>query len=293
MSLSRVRMGQPIPRSQSRENTIIDAVNRLNAAPLNPGSFPGLNSAATGVVWVKNQCGKDLKPGAAVFLENMLTTDADAVATGKAVYKASFAKSDLSVPAVLLWPVKKDETAPAAVSGLVFLSGLPDDYDGTQPFVEIQQDGALKTGESGDIRLTGGIAAGSDHSASAVALLGASAPAAAAEAYTGYFAVIPAEDAADGTKQIKVLDNANPTSGIAGYTDLSDDPVPATVLPLQAGHLYLKAAYSETDGFSVGFGIAATLPKVSYELATILTDGTIIQRWCRNEPIYFGERFFV
>lgn len=178
MSLSRVRMGQPIPRSQSRENTIIDAVNRLNAAPLNPGSFPGLNSAATGVVWVKNQCGKDLKPGAAVFLENMLTTDADAVATVRAVYKASFAKSDTAVPAVMLWPVKNDETAPAAVSGLVFLSGLPDDYDGTQPFVEIQQDGTLKTGESGDIRLTGGIAAGSDHSASAVALLGASAPAA-------------------------------------------------------------------------------------------------------------------
>ena len=124
--------------------------------------------------------------------------------------------------------------------------------------------------------------------------LPASTPAAqSSSGYTGYFAVISAEDAADGTKQIKVLDNADPDAGIAGYTDLSDDPVPATVLPLQAGHLYLKAAYSETDGFSVGFGIAATLPKVSYELATILTDGTIIQRWCRNEPIYFGERFFV
>ena len=114
--------------------------------------------------------------------------------------------------------------------------------------------------------------------------------------YTGYFAVIPAEDAADGTKQIQIIDNANPDAGIAGYTDLSDDPVPATVLPLQAGHVFIEAAYSETDGFSVSFGIAATsakMPKVSYELATILTDNTIIQRWCRNEPIYFGERFFV
>lgn len=111
--------------------------------------------------------------------------------------------------------------------------------------------------------------------------------------YSGYFAVIPAEDAADGTKQIKIIDNANPDAGIAGYTDLSKDPIPVTIIPLKYGHLFIEASYSETDGFSVSFGIAATLPKVSYELATILTDGTIIQRWCRNEPIYFGERFFV
>lgn len=118
--------------------------------------------------------------------------------------------------------------------------------------------------------------------------------------YSGYFAVIPAEDAADGTKQIKIIDNANPDAGIAGYTDLSDDPVPAVTLAAHSGRLFLFASWQEeANEYQITFGFSSSPEKSGFmyiELASLTSIDnrfSIYQRWRRNETACFGERYWI
>ena len=136
----------------------------------------------------------------------------------------------------------------------------------------------------------------SDGRSRAVLLLGQ----AATSGYTGYFAVVPAEDAADGTKQIKIIDNANPDAGIAGYTDLNDDPVPAVTLAAHSGRLFLFATWQEeANEYKITFGFSSSPEKSGFmyiqlaDLVSIDNRFSIYQRWRRNETACFGERYWI
>ena len=114
--------------------------------------------------------------------------------------------------------------------------------------------------------------------------------------YFGYFAVVPVDGTEEGARQLKIIDSTRPDSGIAGFTDLSTDSVPATFLPFPSGSasVYLVAKWT---GEAYELEITTSLPTSGsewgyFELARI-ENGKVYQVYTDGGRIMFSERFFV
>lgn len=123
----------------------------------------------------------------------------------------------------------------------------------------------------------------------------------AAAGYNGYFKVVaelrnPAAPASESNPLvIKVIDGANPTSGLAGMTDLTFFGVAAVELAYQAaGTVYLVATWdAENNEYDVE--ISYSLPSegaYGYVILATIAGGVVTQRWTDN-TVYFGVRYFL
>lgn len=112
--------------------------------------------------------------------------------------------------------------------------------------------------------------------------------------YTGYFKVVETTDES-GKAMLKIIDGADPKSNYAGSTDLGY--VPVMSIAKQVGQLYLLPRWTvQNDTRVYSFYLSYTTDpgeiRKAVKLASILGDGTIVQRHVTNE-ILWGNRFFV
>lgn len=112
--------------------------------------------------------------------------------------------------------------------------------------------------------------------------------------YNGYFKVVETTDES-GKAMLKIIDGADPESNYAGSTDLGY--VPVMSIAKQTGQLYLLPEWTvQNDTRVYSFYLSYTTDpgeiRKAVKLASILDDGTIVQRHVTNE-ILWGNRFFV
>ena len=112
--------------------------------------------------------------------------------------------------------------------------------------------------------------------------------------YNGYFKVVETTDES-GKAMLKIIDGAGPESNYAGSTDLGY--VPVMSIAKQTGQLYLLPEWTvQNDTRVYSFYLSYTTDpgeiRKAVKLASILDDGTIVQRHVTNE-ILWGNRFFV
>lgn len=112
--------------------------------------------------------------------------------------------------------------------------------------------------------------------------------------YNGYFKVVETTDES-GKTMLKIIDGADPKSNYAGSTDLGY--VPVMSIAKQTGQLYLLPEWKVQNdtrvySFYLRYNIDPGEIRKAVKLASILGDGTIVQRHVTNE-ILWGNRFFV
>lgn len=112
--------------------------------------------------------------------------------------------------------------------------------------------------------------------------------------YNGYFKVVETTDES-GKAMLKIIDGADPKSNYAGSTDLGY--VPVMSIAKQTGQLYLLPEWKVQNdtrvySFYLRYNIDPGEIRKAVKLASILGDGTIVQRHVTNE-ILWGNRFFV
>lgn len=112
--------------------------------------------------------------------------------------------------------------------------------------------------------------------------------------YNGYFKVVETTDES-GKAMLKIIDGADPKSNYAGSTDLGY--VPVMSIAKQTGQLYLLPEWKVQNdtrvySFYLRYNIDPGEIRKAVKLASILSDGTIVQRHVTNE-ILWGNRFFV
>lgn len=112
--------------------------------------------------------------------------------------------------------------------------------------------------------------------------------------YNGYFKVVETTDES-GKAMLKIIDGADPESNYAGSTDLGY--VPVMSIAKQTGQLYLLPEWTVQNdtrvySFSLSYNTDPGEIRKAVKLASILADGTIVQRHVTNE-ILWGNRFFV
>lgn len=114
------------------------------------------------------------------------------------------------------------------------------------------------------------------------------------DGYNGYFKVVETTDES-GKTMLKIIDGADPKSNYAGSTDLGY--VPVMSIAKQTGQLYLLPEWKVQNdtrvySFYLRYNIDPGEIRKAVKLASILGDGTIVQRHVTNE-ILWGNRFFV
>lgn len=112
--------------------------------------------------------------------------------------------------------------------------------------------------------------------------------------YNGYFKVVETTDES-GKAMLKIIDGADQKSNYAGSTDLGY--VPVMSIAKKTGQLYLLPRWTVQNATRVySFYLSYTTDpgeiRKAVKLASILGDGTIVQRHVTNE-ILWGNRFFV
>lgn len=112
--------------------------------------------------------------------------------------------------------------------------------------------------------------------------------------YNGYFKVVETTDES-GKAMLKIIDGADPKSNYAGSTDLGY--VPVMSIAKQTGQLYLLPEWKVQNdtrvySFYLRYNIDPGEIRKAVKIASILGDGTIVQRHVTNE-ILWGNRFFV
>ena len=112
--------------------------------------------------------------------------------------------------------------------------------------------------------------------------------------YAGYFKVVETTDES-GKAMLKIIDGADQKSNYAGSTDLGY--VPVMSIAKQTGQLYLLPRWTvQNDTRVYSFYLSYTTDpgeiRKAVKLASVLDDGTIVQRHVTNE-ILWGNRFFV
>lgn len=112
--------------------------------------------------------------------------------------------------------------------------------------------------------------------------------------YNGYFKVVETTDESS-KAMLKIIDGADPESNYAGSTDLGY--VPVMSIAKQTGQLYLLPEWTVQNdtrvySFSLSYNTDPGEIRKAVKLASILADGTIVQRHVTNE-ILWGNRFFV
>lgn len=109
--------------------------------------------------------------------------------------------------------------------------------------------------------------------------------------YNGYFKAI-LQETKDGVKQVKIVNGADPESGICGHTDIGN--VNAATLNFEEGKsLYLTAVYVSANAtWSLSFVMANNAPNGMYFEIAACRDGKLSQVWTCG-TIYFGTRYWI